>query len=79
MLDAATLAIQELLKSYAHLESLQALQPPPSEDTPASGAGGASGRAREPTPAAAEGNLLFSALAAEVQVRLGRAGQLLKV
>lgn len=74
MLDAATLAIQELLKHYSRAEGLDALQQQASgaqggASGEAKGWGAASGQQREPTPAAAEGNLLFGALPAEVQVR----------
>ncbi len=76
MLDAATLAIQELLKHYSRAEGLEALQQqqgasggaPSGASGEAKGWGAASGQ-RETTPAAVEGNLLFGALPGEVQVR----------
>jgi serine/threonine-protein kinase ATR len=73
VLDAATLAIQELLKHYSRAEGLEALQQqatgaPGGPSGEAKGWGAASGQQREPTPAAVEGNLLFGALPAEVQV-----------
>jgi len=80
VLDAATLAIQELLKHYSRAEGLEALQQQGASGAPsgasgeAKGWGAASGQ-RERTPAAVEGNLLFGALPGEVQVRWAGLGQ----
>lgn len=83
MLDAATLAIQELLKHYSTAEGLELLQPQDGgsggspaagqKGWPSGGAGGGRQRSRETTPAVVESNLLFSALADEVQVCWGGA------
>ena len=77
VLDAATLAIQELLRHYSQAEGL-----PPPQEAAGQGLGAGAGEApkgwpagvpgqrfRETTPAVVESNSLFSALAAEVQVR----------
>lgn len=67
VLDAATLAIQELLKHYSKLAGLEALQQ--QQKTAATTGGGSAVASREASAPAGEGNLLFNALAEEVQVR----------
>jgi hypothetical protein len=77
VLDAATLAIQELLRHYSQAEGLPPPQQAAGQGTVAVAgeaqkgwpAGVPGQRSRETTPAVVESNSLFSALAAEVQVR----------
>lgn len=72
VLDGATLAIQELLRSYSQADGLEELAAQQAQQAGQGGGKQAQGRAsREPSPAdsgAAKGNLLFAALAVEVQV-----------
>jgi len=74
VLDVSTLAIQELLRHYSHLEAPQlpeweagSMQP---QGVAGAGAADGSGGSGD----AAEGNLLFNSLPAELQVRLGCRG-----
>lgn len=76
VLDGTTLAIQELLKHYSQAEGLEEAVPGAADaqqqqQQQQKGWPGVpvAQRSREATPAGAEGNLLFAALAPEVQVR----------
>lgn len=73
VLDGATLAIQELLRSYSRADGLRELA---AQQAAQGGGRQAQGQAsRETSPAdsgVAEGNLLFAALAPEVQVSADR-------
>jgi hypothetical protein len=73
VLDAATISIQELLKHHSRAEGLEALAAAASGQPGGGSEEGQARGSREGTPAAAEGNLLFAALAPEVQVGNGAA------
>lgn len=73
VLDGATLAIQELLRNYSRADGLEELAAQQAAQQAALGGSrqGQGQSSREVSPAsdgAAEGNLLFAALAPEVQV-----------